>query len=61
MEALNKMMEKAVGDGLLAGFLVDREGRNNLMISHLLLQPTLIFCEVDPRLIWHLQFLFTGF
>ena len=61
MESLSKMMEKAVGEGLLAGFSVDREGRNNLTISHLLLQPTLIFCEVDPRPIWHLQFLFTGF
>lgn len=44
MEALSKMMEKAVG------FSVGREGRNNLLISHLLFaNDTLIFCENDPR------------
>ena len=50
MEALSKMMEKAMGEGLLVGFSVGREGRNNLMISHLLFaDDTLIFCENDPR------------
>ncbi|XP_075673874.1 uncharacterized protein LOC142643218 [Castanea sativa] len=43
MEALSKMMEKAVG------FSMGREGRNNLLISHLLFaDDTLIFCEKDP-------------
>lgn len=49
MEALSKMMEKAVGEGLLVGFSMGREGRNNLLISHLLFaDDTLIFCENDP-------------
>ena len=49
MEALSKMMEKAVGEGLLVGFSVGREGRNNLVISHLLFaDDTLIFFENDP-------------
>ena len=49
MEALSKMMEKAVGESLLVGFSMGREGRNNLLISHLLFaDDTLIFCENDP-------------
>ena len=49
MEALSKMMEKAVGEGLLVGFLVGRKGRNNILISHsLFADDTLIFCENDP-------------
>ena len=36
MEALSKMMEKVVGESLLVGFSMGREGRNNLLISHLL-------------------------
>ena len=49
MEALSKMMEKAVGQSLLVGFSMGREGRNNLLISHLLFaDDTLIFCENDP-------------
>ena len=49
IEALSKMMEKAVGKGLLVGFSVGRAGRNNLLIFHLLFPDTLIFCEDDPR------------
>ena len=49
MEALSKMMEKEVGEGLLVGFSVGRAGRNNLLIFHLLFpDDTLIFCEDDP-------------
>ena len=40
MEALSKMMEKAVGEGLLVGFSMGREGRNNLLIFHLLFLDT---------------------
>ena len=48
MEALSKMMEKAVGEGLLVGFPMGRVGRNNLLIFHLLFpDDTLIFCEDD--------------
>ena len=36
MEALSKMMEKAVGESLLVGFSVGKVGRNNLLIFHLL-------------------------
>ena len=49
METLSKMMEKAVGEGLLVGFSMGRVGRNNLLIFHLLFpDDTLIFCEDDP-------------
>ena len=62
MEALSKMMEKTVGESLLVGFSMGREGRNNLLISHLLFaDDTLIFCENDPGWIWHLWFLYTWF
>ena len=40
MEALSKMMEKAVGEGLLVGLSMGRAGRNNLLIFHLLFLDT---------------------
>ncbi|XP_022873622.1 uncharacterized protein LOC111392499 [Olea europaea var. sylvestris] len=45
MEAFSMMLEKAVGEGLLRGFMVDQ-----LQVSHLLFaDDTLIFCDTDVR------------
>jgi hypothetical protein len=62
MEALSRMMTKAVEEGLLSGFQVGALGNDSLCISHLLFaDDTLIFSNANPDHILHLRFLFTWF
>jgi hypothetical protein len=62
MEALSRMMNKAVEEGLLSGFQVGALGSDGLCISHLLFaDDTLIFSDSNPDHILHLRFLFTWF
>ena len=62
MEALSRMMTKAVAEGLLSGFQVGVLGSDSLCISHLLFADnTLIFSDANPNHILHLQLLFTWF
>ena len=62
MEALSRMLDKAIDGGFLSGFQVGSEEANHLMVSHLLFaDDTLIFCEADPDQILNLDFLLTWF
>ncbi|XP_023916416.1 uncharacterized protein LOC112028013 [Quercus suber] len=48
MEALGRMLDKAVHDGHMSGFCVGREEGISLAVSHLLFaDDTLIFCSAD--------------
>ena len=48
MEALGKMLDKAVHDGHMSGFGVGRLEGRSLAVSHLLFaDSTLIFCDAD--------------
>ena len=61
MEALSRMLGKAVKGGYILGFKVGASG-SELMISHLLFaDDTLIFCGADPLQIWHLRAVFIWF
>ena len=56
MEGLSKMLDKAIGAGMLSGFAVNRNVNNPLLISHLLFaDDTLIFSEADSVHIAHLR------
>ncbi len=62
MEALSRMLDRAIDGGFISGFQVGSEEANLLMVSHLLFADnTLIFCEVDPNQILHLGFPLTWF
>ena len=62
MEALSKMLDKAVEGGFLVGFDVDNSGRNALSISHLFFaDDTLILCGADTYQLWHLREIFIRF
>ena len=62
MEALSKMLDKAVEGGFLVGFDVDNSGRNALSISHLFFaDDTLILCGADMDQLWHLREIFIRF
>ena len=62
MEALSRMLDRAIDGGFISGFQVGSEEANLPMVSHLLfVNNTLIFCEVDPDQILHLGFLLTWF
>jgi hypothetical protein len=62
MEALSRMLDRAIDGGFLSGFQVGSEEANHLMVSHLLFaDDTLIFCEADPDQILNLGFLLTWF
>uniref|UniRef100_A0A2N9I5C4 Reverse transcriptase domain-containing protein n=1 Tax=Fagus sylvatica TaxID=28930 RepID=A0A2N9I5C4_FAGSY len=55
MEAQSRMIDKAIGVGLLSGFAVSRNVIDPLLISHLLFaDDTLIFCEANSEHIVHL-------
>ena len=59
MEALSKMMDRAIEGGFLSSFFLDR---NSMMISHLLFaDDTLIFCDVDPSQLIHLKWVLNWF
>jgi hypothetical protein len=62
MEALSKMLDKAVERGYLAGFQVDNLGHNALSISHLFFaDDTLTMCGADADQLWHLRGIFIWF
>jgi hypothetical protein len=59
MEALGRMVVRAVEGGLLSGFQV---GSLNMVVSHLLFaDDTLIFSDDNPEHIFNLRLLFTWF
>ena len=48
MEALGRMLDKAVYEGYMLGFSVGNLEGRSLVVSHLLFADnTLIFCDVD--------------
>jgi hypothetical protein len=56
MEALSRLMDKAVAEHLLEGFTVNNSNRPDLKISHLLFaDDTLIFCGADRAQLLHLK------
>ena len=62
MEALNKMMTKAVEGGLLSSIQVGARDHNMVHVSHLLFaDDTLIFSYTNPAHIFNLRLLFTWF
>ena len=56
MEALSRMIDKAIGAGMISGFVVSRNVNDALFIFHLFfVDNTLIFCEADSNHIAHLR------
>uniref|UniRef100_A0A2N9FZM9 Reverse transcriptase domain-containing protein n=1 Tax=Fagus sylvatica TaxID=28930 RepID=A0A2N9FZM9_FAGSY len=48
MEALSRLIDKAIGAGMISGFSVSRDNHAPLLISHLLFaDDTLIFCKSE--------------
>jgi hypothetical protein len=57
MEALSRMMNKAIEGCYLYGFSMDGLDRNSILVSHLLFADnTLIFCDANPSQLLHLKF-----
>ena len=62
MEALSRMIENAIGAGMLSGFAVSRNVQDPLPISHLLFaDDTLIFCEANDEHIDYLRSILVWF
>uniref|UniRef100_A0A2N9FN40 Reverse transcriptase zinc-binding domain-containing protein n=1 Tax=Fagus sylvatica TaxID=28930 RepID=A0A2N9FN40_FAGSY len=62
MEALSRMMNRAVENGLLSGFKVGSKDTQWVHVSHLLFaDDTLIFSDANPEHIFNLRLLFTWF
>ena len=62
MEALSKIMDRAIRRGLFSGFMVGSPQDHQVWISHLLFaDDTLIFCEADPVKLEHLRSVFLWF
>ena len=62
MEALSRLIDKAIGAGLLSGFSMGEVANVPLEISHLLFaDDTLIFCEVNPDHLFHLRSILVWF
>jgi hypothetical protein len=62
MEALSRMIENAIGAGMLSSFAVSRNVQDPLLISHLLFaDDTLIFCEANNEHIDHLRSILVWF
>ena len=62
MEALSKMMNKAVEGGFLSSFQVGSRDHSMVQVSHLLFaDDTLIFSNANPTHIFNLRLLFTWF
>ena len=55
MDALSRLIDKAIGAGMLSSFFVGRVDSVVLEISHLLFaDDMLIFCEADLDHLFHL-------
>ncbi len=62
MEALSRLLDRAVREGLFVDFSAGTVAATPLMVSHLLFaDDTLIFCGVDSEQILNLRFVFTWF
>ena len=62
MEALSRMLERAVTGGYISGFSMGDSTGVELSISHsLFADDTLIFCGADSEQAWHLQGVFIWF
>jgi hypothetical protein len=62
MEALSRLIDKAIGAGLLSGFSVGEVANVPLEISHLLFaDDMLIFCEANPDHLFHLRSILVWF
>uniref|UniRef100_A0A2N9GTW6 Reverse transcriptase domain-containing protein n=1 Tax=Fagus sylvatica TaxID=28930 RepID=A0A2N9GTW6_FAGSY len=62
MEALSRMLERAVAGGFISGFAVGNSTGAELSISHsLFADDTLIFCGADTEQAWHLRGVFIWF
>jgi hypothetical protein len=62
MEAMSKMLDKAVGGGFLSGFSMGTEASGFVMVSHLLFaDDKLIFCDADSNQVLLLRCLLTWF
>ena len=62
MEALSRLIDKAIGASLLSGFSVGEVANVPLEISHLLFaDDMLIFCEANPDHLFHLRSILVWF
>ncbi|RVX19039.1 Transposon TX1 uncharacterized 149 kDa protein [Vitis vinifera] len=62
MEALSRLINRAVGGGFLSGCRVDGRGGNGALVSHLLFDDdTLVFCEASEDQMVHLSWLLMWF
>ena len=62
MEALSRLLDRAVREGLCSGFTVGKSDETSLMVSHLLFaDDTLIFCDADSDQISKLRYVFSWF
>ena len=62
MEALSRLIDKAIGVGMISGFSVSRDNHAPLLISYLLFADnTLIFCEATSDHLSHLRSLLIWF
>jgi hypothetical protein len=62
MEALSRIMDRAICGGLFSGFMVGSPQDHQVWISHLLFaDDTLIFCDADPIKLEHLRSVFLWF
>uniref|UniRef100_A0A2N9IUI4 Reverse transcriptase domain-containing protein n=1 Tax=Fagus sylvatica TaxID=28930 RepID=A0A2N9IUI4_FAGSY len=62
MEALSRLIDKAIGAGMISGFSVSRDNHAPSLISHLLFaDDTLIFCEATSDHLSHLRSLLIWF
>ena len=62
MEALSRIMDRAICEGLFSGSMVGSPQDHHVLISHLLfVDDTLIFCDADPIKLEHLRSVFLWF
>lgn len=61
MEALSRLIDKAVEGGFISGFRIGRFGEREVTVSHLLFaDDTLIFCDVDASQLGYLCLVLDG-
>ena len=62
MEALSRLINRAVGGGFLSGCRVNGRGGDGALVSHLLFaDDTLVFCEASEDQMVHLSWLLMWF